>query len=196
MADESPEKPKATKPAVSGGLGEGLRLGLNKNATDALAQMAAQWQPRYSEAVRDALAAAGQAKTEQEEDLQPAVVGGEEKKPKPRSRPKRTSLDRIPGRRPMKEYPVTGEELLTLGIMQGGAALMLAFAGTCFGFYLSTRQTIDFAGTEVSQATVGWWSGMGDAAYWLAVVTVGLGLALGALSGFKVRRIMKNTDHG
>ncbi len=72
---------------------------------------------------------------------------------------KRTSLDRVPGRRPMKEYPVTGEELFTLGIMQGGAAIMLAFSGACFGFYVSTKETI-------------------------------------ALSGLKVRRIIRATDHG
>jgi hypothetical protein len=130
----------------------------------------------------------------QKEDFEPARAGGEVKKSTRRAS-KRTSLDRIPGRRPMNEYPVTGEELLTLGIMQGATALLLAAAGTCFGFYLSTKQTIDFAGKEVSRAIVGWWSGMGDAAFYLAVVTLILGLALGAPSSMKVSRIMRNTDH-
>ena len=125
-----------------------------------------------------------------------AIAGGEDGKKPPRKPPKRTSLDRVPGRRPMKEYPVTGEELLTLGIMQGGSAIMLAFAGACFGFHLSTEQTIDFAGKDVSQATVGWWAGMGDAAFYLAIVVALLGITLAVLSGFKVSRIMKATDHG
>ncbi|HET6940573.1 MAG TPA: hypothetical protein VFH89_00275 [Sphingomicrobium sp.] len=159
------------------------------DVNEALSQMASRWHIPKLALLPD------ESCEEQQEDLQPAAIG-EEKKPKPRSKPKRTSLDRIPGRRPMKEYPVTGEELLTLGIMQGGAALMLAFAGTCFGFFLSTQQTIDFAGKEVSQATVGWWEGMGDAALALAIITCLLGIALGVLSGFKVSRIMKNTDHG
>jgi hypothetical protein len=48
----------------------------------------------------------------------------------------------------------------------------------------------------VSQATIGWWSGIGDGAFYLAIVMAVLGIALAALSGFKVSRIMKATDHG
>lgn len=134
--------------------------------------------------------------TTKEGELKGAIAGGGEDHPPKRRRTSRTSLDRVPGRRAMKEYPVTGEELLTLGILQGGTAVFLAFAGACFGFYLSVRQTIDFAGKDVPQATVGWWSGIGDGAFYLSIVTVILGFALAGLSGFKVYQIMRKTDHG
>jgi hypothetical protein len=140
--------------------------------------------------------AAEKAARKSKANAEGGIAGSGEGRKPPRKPPKRTSLDRIPGRRPMKEYPVNGEELLTLGIMQGGAAILLAFAGACFGFSVSTKETIAFAGKDVPQATIGWWSGIGDGAFYLAIIVAVLGLALGVLSGLKVRRIMKATDHG
>lgn len=197
MADDiPPPKPTAAMPKMGlGSMLEGLRVGLaggDAGAVDASSAAIREVLQRYP--VRPATTA--EIIEQRQRDLEPAVAGSADGKKPPRKPSKRTSLDRIPGRRPMKEYAVSGEELLTLGILQGGTALFLAFAGACFGFYLSVRQTVDFADKNVSEATVGWWSGMGDAAFYLAIAAALLGLVLAGLSGLKVFRIMRTTDHG
>lgn len=100
------------------------------------------------------------------------------------------------GIRPMKEYPLTKDELWTLGLLQGGSSLFLALAGACFGFYLSTAQTLALEkGSTGKEAVINYWSGIGDAAWWAAGVCGLLALVLFGLSGFKVTSIIRSTRH-
>src|SRR5215210_7805267 len=82
-------------------------------------------------------------------DLQSAVTRGAE----PAAPPKRhrsTGFDKLPGRRPMKEYPLTESDLFSLGLLQGGSSLTLAASGACLGAWTSIKQAVQFAGKDIS----------------------------------------------
>ena len=116
-----------------------------------------------------------------------------EKKPKVY---RTTRFDRVPGRRPMREYPLTATEIWTLGAVQGASALFFAFSGSMFGFWINIKQTTGMAASDTDKAAMAYWSGLGDAAFWGSVVLATIALALFGISGFTAWRIMKETDHG
>lgn len=109
-------------------------------------------------------------------------------------RPTGTGLQRIPGIRTMKEYPLTMDDMLTLGLVQGGSALFLAAAGACIGFWLSIQQTVDFADKDKAEK-IAYWTGLGDAAFWLSIICLLIGLLLFCINGFKVWTIWRDTKH-
>src|SRR4051812_37358362 len=102
MAPNKPP-PGTTVPSTGGAAGGGIPPSYGR-----LAEILATFG-------RDGLAPA--EKGGQETPKEEAVGGGKKRKPSGR-----TSLDRIPGRRPMKEFPVTSRELWTLGSIQAASA--------------------------------------------------------------------------
>lgn len=129
-------------------------------------------------------------------DDEPGKVAGGGKTPRKRGNRGTTKLDRIPGRRPMKEYPLTGYEMLALGGVQGGSAVLFALAGALFGFWLNVGQSIAFAATETDKGVVAYWEGLRDAALVGSIVCVALALGLFILSGCVALKIKRDTDHG
>ena len=126
----------------------------------------------------------------------PAAGAGDNSKP-PIRRKKPNHITIVGGSREMKGYPVTGDELLTLGIVQGGSAVCFALAGSTFGFWLSTKQAIDLTASDVALvAERARWEAYGDAGGYASVFLAIAGLVLFGISGFRARRIMKNTNHG
>lgn len=132
----------------------------------------------------------------------PNVAGGGaagvpvENAPTPqRRKQKRTSLDRIPGRRPMKEYPLTEDDLDTIGLLQGSATIAFGAAGTCFGLFLSVRMAIDFAGSGISQRTMGWWAGLAFGALAAAILLAAAGFFLRYKGRTRINRIKQDTIH-
>jgi hypothetical protein len=111
-----------------------------------------------------------------------------------RRRTKRTSLDRVPGRRPIKEYPLTKNELWTLGGLQAGSGIAFSLAGICFGQWSSVKEQIAFANGSRPQV-VGYWNGVGDMAWYGMIALLIIGVMLLIISGFNVVKIIKGTAH-
>ena len=187
MAD-TPEDPKGTRPVIP--ILQGLQ-GLSKAHQEALANLGSNL-PKFSIPVYNT-----DEETPAERDLVPQAVGAgkDEKKSKPRTKPKRTSLDRIPGRRPMKEYPLTEDDLDTIGLLQGSAAVAFGAAGTCLGLFLSIRMAIDFAGDGVAPTKVAWWAGLGIGALVVAVALFAAGLMFRHQGKTRVNSIKEHTTH-
>lgn len=95
----------------------------------------------------------------------------------------------------MKAYPLTEAELLTLGAVQGGSALLFAAAGALFGFYLSVDQTIAFADAQTAKEVIAYWKGLQSGAFWGSIAATVVAAALFGLSGWTVFRIKNETDH-
>jgi len=125
----------------------------------------------------------------------PAVASsGDPIRDPPKAPRKKQGMHRIPGRRPMKEYPLTAGELWTLGGLQAGAALAFGLAGGCFGFWLNLQEAIAFS-DHVEPHVLGYWNGLGTAAI-CGTVLLGLtGVVLLALSGVTAYNIIKGTLH-
>ena len=96
----------------------------------------------------------------------------------------------------MKEFPVTSRELWTLGGLQAGSALTLSLAGWLFGFWLNSKQAMDFADKKAMSAMVlGQWQAYADLAWWAGLGTGLLGLFLIVLVGLNVVGIIRDTTH-
>lgn len=117
------------------------------------------------------------------------------KPPKRASKVKANTLTVMGGRREMKAYTVTGDELLSLGLVQGGSAFAFAFAGSCIGFWLSVKQGIELAGKDTAANAISKWQAYGDVAFYAAVGFALIAFGLTAFSGWRVRQIRKGTIH-
>lgn len=131
---------------------------------------------------------------EEASEAEGAIAGGGRDKKPPR-KPKRTSLDRIPGRRPMREYPLTEDDLDTIGLLQGAAAISFGASGTCFGLFLSVRMAVDFAGNGVSATKISWWAGLSAGALIVAAALFVAGWLLRGQGKTRINRIKQETVH-
>lgn len=96
----------------------------------------------------------------------------------------------------MKGYTVTGDELLSLGLMQGGSALSFILAGSAFGFWLSTKQALDLTIADAAVVTQrAKWEAYSDVSIYGAITLAILGIVLFGRSGWRAYRIMKDTIH-
>ena len=192
MADDKKERkqdvaPKSGKPGISGFLAE-FQQGLGASDIGAVNLSSAAIREAIERMQVRPLTTAEQAR-----DLEPAALGDDGKK-QSRRPPNRTALDRIPGRRPMKEYPLIKSELWTLGGIQAGSAVSFSLAGNCFGLWSSTKQQLAFAkGADPNVA--GYWRGVGDMAFYGMIGLAVIGAALFLLSGFNVLKIIWMTEH-
>lgn len=133
--------------------------------------------------------------------LQPEAAGAGTAPPQvgeitksPRRKPNTLSVRG--GRRVMKGYPVTGDELWSLGLVQGGSALAFALAGSAGGFWLSTKQALDLAGSDVGiTAQRAAWQAYGNVAFYSAIALAILGIVLFGVSGIRAHRIVRGTVH-
>jgi hypothetical protein len=107
-----------------------------------------------------------------------------------------TGFTKLPGKRIMKEYPLTSRELWTLGGLQAGSAATLSFAGWLAGFWVNSQQAIDFADRHATPPEVlAQWQAYADMAYGAAVGAGALGIFLILLSGWNVLGIIWDTTH-
>jgi hypothetical protein len=79
-----------------------------------------------------------------------------------RKRPsKGSSTNHIPGKREMKEYPITEETLDSIAVMKRSSAGCYSAASLFFGLAISSAQSLCFAGKDVSAAMWGAWIAIG-----------------------------------
>lgn len=126
--------------------------------------------------------------------LQSGAAGGSG--PKQRlAKPKPGTLVVTGGSRQLKGYTVTGDELLSLGLVQGASSLCFALAGSCFGFWLSVSQSVELTGKDTPATALAKWQAYGDVAFWVGCVLGLAGVGFMIFSGFKVNKIKNGTIH-
>lgn len=115
--------------------------------------------------------------------------------PTPAKRGSRASTLRVRGgKREVKGYAVAKSELWTLGGLQAGSALCFSLSGICFGQWSSIKQQIDLA-PPAAKASLAYWQGVGDMAWYGMIGLLVVALALIAISGLNVWNIIKSTQH-
>jgi hypothetical protein len=99
------------------------------------------------------------------------------------------------GKREVKAYALTEDELTTLGAIQGLAALFFSLGGTSFGIWLSIKLQLAFIPAQADERTKGYWEGLQSATKWVAIACAALGIGLFVFNYFRVRKIKKGTVH-
>ncbi|RYE03222.1 MAG: hypothetical protein EOP61_05525 [Sphingomonadales bacterium] len=124
-------------------------------------------------------------------------VAGEVPPRKPRGprRPSGSGFDRISGRRPMREYPLTKGELHELASRSFLSTLGFSGASAAFTVWLGIVQGMAFADT-IKPEVKAYWQAWQSAAGWASIVLFAFGAAMMVWNGLRVREIIKETDHG
>lgn len=130
----------------------------------------------------------------------PKEVAGEvagEALPKKRAprRPSGSGFDRISGRRPMREYPLTKGELHELASRSFLSTLGFSGGSAAFTVWLGIVQGMAFADT-VKPEVKAYWQAWQSAAGWASIVLCAFGAAMMIWNGLRVREIIRETDHG
>lgn len=98
------------------------------------------------------------------------------------------------GKRDMKGYPVTKDDLINLAATQGGATLFYAVFSLCFGVWISAKQSIEFA-DKIDPRILGKWQGYETAALVFGIASLLLAIGLTVYNGFRVHWIITGTTH-
>ncbi len=98
------------------------------------------------------------------------------------------------GRRVVKIYPVTSNELWTLGGSQLGAHLFFWLAGVCLGYWSDGKREVGLASGADPQE-LAFWRLLGDMALAGASLCGLIGTALFLMSAWSVLCILRNTSH-
>jgi hypothetical protein len=103
-------------------------------------------------------------------------------------------FDRKPGVRELREYPITAEELESLGLLHAGSTAAFTFAGACFGFWLNGVQTAALS-VGVKLEELAYWNALHTVALGLSIISVAIGLVLYLKRGSQLSKIKKSTTH-
>lgn len=123
-----------------------------------------------------------------------ASTGSVNPRPPSRRRSPGTGFDRQPGRRPMKEYPLTREELISLG----GVGVL---ATTCFsvGGGFVTRSLDITKDLELAQGVpppiVARWQARADDSLTFGIIFIVIGVVSLLYGGWRVTDIIRSTEH-
>jgi hypothetical protein len=98
------------------------------------------------------------------------------------------------GRREMKAFAVTEDELENLGLISLGSTASFSVASFLAAFCLSVWTSKAFS-TGVSPETVAYWDGLCIAAPFATILLLILGVALICMGKGKIRKIKDGTDH-
>ncbi|OXE36600.1 MAG: hypothetical protein CGW95_06700 [Phenylobacterium zucineum] len=99
-----------------------------------------------------------------------------------------------PGRRIMKEYPLTGPELVQLGGLSLAATICFSIASWCGTNWFDIYKDLSMNPTLAAQAR-GMWEGLLIAFRAATIAFALLGLLFVSLNGLTIRHIMKSTEH-
>jgi hypothetical protein len=141
------------------------------------------------------------AEQRDDEDDPSAQSAGKEKAipttssaPKDKPRNPRGGFHRKPGRRVMKEYPLTQGELWGLGGVSLAATIFLSFASFCLSNAFELYKELSFDAT-ITPALSGYWHAMMCAFIWGGILWGVLGLIFIVINGLSLRRIINETVH-
>lgn len=109
-------------------------------------------------------------------------------------RPSGTGFVRKPGRRPMKEYPLTEGEMRELGAVGALTTLFFAIGTGCLGFVLNVSQNFAFSPGIPKEVFI-FWDTLRIEGIIAAIVLYLLGVGGLIYSGLRVRKIKGETEH-
>lgn len=135
----------------------------------------------------DSIGVAGQAV--------PTVAGatGGSQPPKPRNN-KGSAITIKGGRRNVKAYPLTEEELNQLGFLQTSATFLYSLAGTAFGLWVNITQSIEFS-KDTPNNVLSHWSSLKLAALVSAVILFFIATVIVIRRRGMLGRIKNETTH-
>lgn len=192
------DKPKLSNFGAVSGFRQGFTQGLGRTMADAPG-FGATVREVESAAVRSSAAAASEAPDRLAAagtagNLQAGLAGGGESSSPKKSRRRPSTYIVHGGRREVKAYPLTEDDLTRLGLVQGGATFFISLAGVLLGFWLNITQSIAFS-SSTPQAIITFWDGLRIASLVTALVSALLGGLL-AYSGWStIGRIKNETTH-
>ena len=111
---------------------------------------------------------------------------------KPKKEPE--GLRRRPGRRDMKEYPLTKPELIGLGGMSLGATICFSLASFCLSAGFDVLKDLSLT-AALSPETRGYWSAVKDGFFIGGGVAALFGVVFVALNGLALWQIIRHTRH-
>jgi hypothetical protein len=103
--------------------------------------------------------------------------------------------DPLPGRRAMKEYPITEETLDNIGVLKTAAAFCFSSSALLVGFAASDFQSLAMAGGTVSDAVWSMWMTIAIITSFLAVGLGAAGILFHRKEGGTIARIKQETTH-
>ena len=99
------------------------------------------------------------------------------------------------GKREMKAYAVTEDELENLGFISFGSTAAFSIASFLAAFFLSVRASVSLS-SGVAADVLSYWKGLSIGAGIAAVVCALIGIILVCKGRSKIRGIKETTDHG
>lgn len=115
--------------------------------------------------------------------------------PAKRQSPRHSGFDKRPGRRPMKEYPLTEGELNELAGIGMLATVCFSLAAALFGFAVDVSKDIAFS-TALPATVATFWGALRGGAMVLAVILALVGGAFVLRGRSRLNAIKRETDHG
>lgn len=107
-----------------------------------------------------------------------------------------TGFDRQPGRRPMKEYPLTQSELYGLASLGALTTGCFSVASGLLGYASSIAKDIAFFGSNIPETALNHYALARDLSLYGSLGLFAIGVALMGVGGIRVRQIIKETIHG
>ena len=108
---------------------------------------------------------------------------------------RQTGFDRLPGRRPLKEYPITEGELTALATIGAVATLCFSVASALFGFAVTVTKDIAFAST-LPDSILTFWGTLRIGAFIGTGIFVLFGIVFIVVGKSKISAIKRETTHG
>ena len=99
-----------------------------------------------------------------------------------------------PGRREMREYPLTYTELIGLGTLSVFSTISFSFGTFFFSTYLEIKKDLAFS-VGISRDTYSYWKAIETFSFWGAVFCICVAIIFIALNGIALRHIINNTRH-
>jgi hypothetical protein len=101
---------------------------------------------------------------------------------------------RMPGRRPMKEFPLTKTELYGLASIGGFATLCFSGGSAALSYASTVTKDIAFS-SNVSEKVISYYSGLRDVAFYGSFGLFFVGIVALAAGGLLARSIINETKH-
>lgn len=106
-----------------------------------------------------------------------------------------TKTHNRPGRRVVKEYPITEDVLNNIGTLRTSAAFWAAVGSLALGFALSAWMSLSLAGSGVTDAVKATWTAYRNISFIFAVFSYGSAAAYFLKGKSVIRYVKDSTEH-
>lgn len=105
-----------------------------------------------------------------------------------------SAFDSKPGRREMKEYPLTYTELIGLGVISVFSTIFFSIGTFLFSTYLDIKKDLAFS-VDISGETRAYWMALETTSFWGAIIFIVLAGVTIIFNGIALKHIIDNTRH-